>query len=355
MLLSPRRRVAPRASGGDGRRRDSGAEQAIHLALEFGAEGEDRRVLGPAAVHRQQVPGHAGETVRFPRALKAQAQVQRVAGVRAGLEDRRAADELIDDMVVVAAEDQVEDATRGERAVLGEAAVGEADDGRRALGAQGGRLAPRGFEQFAEADVRPRLGEGRRLGRDQADETDGHAGDGAQFGGPHRRQRRLGHQVRREPGKARLGETFAQHDGAEVELVVAGHGEVHAQRVPRRHHLAALEQARFDARRERVAAEDEQRGRRLPLDFAHQGRQPRQAAARPLGVDGRDLVDVVDVDEADLDGPVGGMSRQRAGEAEEKTGEKDGRAEGHGGQGENDGGENSRALSARAAGRARNR
>jgi hypothetical protein len=87
----------------------------------------------------------------------------------------------------------------------------------------------------------------------------------------------------------------------EVEFVVAGHGEVHPRRVPGPHHLRPLEQPGLDAGRQRVAAEQEERGRMLGTQLAHQPGEARQPAARRLGVDRRDLVDVIDMDQADLD------------------------------------------------------
>lgn len=39
----------------------------------------------------------------------------------------------------------------------------------------------------------------------------------------------------------------------------------------------------------------------LGTQLAHQSGEARQPTARPLGVDRRDLVDVIDMDQADLD------------------------------------------------------
>jgi hypothetical protein len=148
------------------------------------------------------------------------------------------------------------------------------------------------------------LGQRDGIGRDQAEKADAHPAHLAQRGCPEHGQRRLGFDVGRQPGKARLGEALARHLRPEVELVVARHGEVEAHRIPGAHHLRPLEQAGLDAGRKRVAAEDEERGRMPAAQGLDQPRQPRQAATRRLGIDRRDLVDVIHMDDADLD--VGG-------------------------------------------------
>jgi hypothetical protein len=216
--------------------------------------------------------------------------------------------------VLVPAEDQVElGGERGELRVVGHAQVGEGDEhvGRVA---QPARRAPRRLERVGEA--RPRRAVGRdhdphdpdahrapaHLARD--DRVRAHAGERApgrvgDVGGEHR--------------EAGLGEVGAEGRLAHVELVVAEHGDVEAEGVEGGHHLPPGEAAAAHARgaergrRQVVAAERGEERRRGVAERAAERGHARQAAAPPA-LDGGDLVDVVEVQDAQGDG-VGAAGR----------------------------------------------
>ncbi len=119
--------------------------------------------------------------------------------------------------------------------------------------------------------------------------------------GRHQAQRRLAVRagdIGGEPGKAGLLDPLGQDVGAEIELVIARHGQHEAQAVVEVDHLRALGQAGHDRGRDQIAAEGGDAVGGLGALLLEQGHQLGEAA---LAVDRRDLVDVVAMQEGDRD------------------------------------------------------
>jgi hypothetical protein len=85
-----------------------------------------------------------------------------------------------------------------------------------------------------------------------------------------------------------------QFGGLDVEFVIAEHGVINAECIPRINHLCAFIRSRFDRRRKRIAAERENRVRIFFNGFFFKRQKSRQTAALSA-FDGHKLINVVDV------------------------------------------------------------
>ena len=199
----------------------------------------------------------------------------------------------------VAAEDQVDllDLAR-EIAVLRELVVGERDDHVRALRLQPPDRRRRGLDQRCEGDVGPGRGQHVGLGREQPEEADLIAADlhHVQIDRAERRLAVRAEHIGAEPGELGFPDPLCGDLGAEVELVIAQHGDIGAEPIVEIDHLRALGHAGQHRGRDQVAAEGGDAVLGIGALRLQQGRELGEAAA---ALPRRDLVDVVGMQERD--------------------------------------------------------
>ncbi len=225
--------------------------------------------------------------------------------VVARLDHGVAAVELDEEIVIVAAEHEIDRAGVEYRVVLLAAGMRHRDDEIRALAAQRLGLLPDGRDRRQELQV-PRTGRARGPVIGRADEPDAYAADGDDRAILEARQRLP---VRRPQvgGKERkLGLAHALQEVrlAEIELVVAGRENVGRDQVGQRDDVGAVVDGRHQRRRERIAGMGEDDVAALGALGLHHRSEPREAAAA-LPVRHHLVahqIDVVDQDEGDARG-----------------------------------------------------
>ena len=99
-----------------------------------------------------------------------------------------------------------------------------------------------------------------------------------------------------EPGKVGFLDPLRGDRGAEVELVIAQHGDVRAEQIVQLDHLRALGQPGQHRGRDQIAAEGGDAVRGIGPLLLQERRELGEAAA---ALPGRDLVDVVGVQQGD--------------------------------------------------------
>jgi hypothetical protein len=231
----------------------------------------------------------------------------------AGLHDQRVAFVEGDRIVVVAAEEQIDafDAAH-EFAVISNVVVGERHDhvGARCLEPRDRGLS--GGDRRRDGDGRPGRGQHVGLGREQPEKTDLVAGDldHVQIDRADRRLAIAAAHVGTEPRECGCTDALRGDLGAEIEIVIAEHRDVGAEQIVQLDHLRTLGEPGQHRGRDQIGAEggDAVRGRR-PL-LVQQGRELGEAAP---ALPGRDLVDVVGVQDRDRHrlGERGGSEQQR--------------------------------------------
>src|SRR6185437_5667067 len=124
--------------------------------------------------------------------------------------------------------------------------------------------------------------------------------------------------VRRDPSELRFRNALREDVWPKVKLVIAVRRIVETNRVPRFDHLRALVSDRLDRRRNRVAGHEQERVWVLLLDRFPE-RQDSPESARLALIDGRKLVDVVNLQQRDFDAASPLLLRRNA----EKGNEED--------------------------------
>ena len=205
--------------------------------------------------------------------------------VRAGLDDGAPVRAREDDLVLVAAEDQVHAAAPRERVVGGEGLVRERDDALAAARAELARERSRRREAVRDLEAPERVAaEDARLRRQQTQQTHAAAED-------RRRRLEAGHGPRHvavEHGALELAAAPRERGEADVGLVVAEAREVDADEVEHADHAPAAVEAAEHGRRHEVARERRDGMRPRRADAVQERLQPRQVV---------ELVDVVDGDD----------------------------------------------------------
>jgi hypothetical protein len=238
----------------------------------------------------------AGQHLPVPGRLEVDAHDEDAVGAR--LRDQRLPDEVLERVVLVAADDEVDAGHLPGHPLVGRhVLVGHGHHDRPAPGPEVGHGPARRGDGIAELDPGARARRLGGIGHGEPEEPDRDAIPLDHVRGARPTERLAGgaiQHVRGDPGEARLPHAREQRGRPEVELVVAEGGDVESQLVPRGNHLLAPQHRRHDGWRDGVPGERQQGMRRLLPRPGDEGRDPRHPALLPGAV--RRLQDVVVVE-----------------------------------------------------------